>query len=94
MLVGVRGGGGDSGGGGKGLWKEVGRPGCASRQFSESTHFRVDLGGPLWGGVSLQSVGWRGLGSWDPQKVRWSFQSVGGTYCCGPSWFKRVCSWF
>ena len=69
MWVGVRGGGGDSGGGGEGLLKEVGRLGLGVHQFGESKCLGRLWGGSLCGGGSLQSLDGQVWGSQDLQGI-------------------------
>jgi hypothetical protein len=88
MWVGVRGGRGNSEGGGEGLLNEVGRLGLGARQFGESERLGRLWGGSLCGGRSLQSLEGQVWGSRDLQEVRTLLRSAGGTYRGGPSWFE------
>ena len=56
MQVGVRGGRGDSDGGGEGFLNDVRRLGLGARQFGESKHLGRLWSGSLCGGRSLQSL--------------------------------------
>jgi hypothetical protein len=93
MEVGVRGGGGDSGGGEE-LLNDAGRLGLGARQFGESESLGRFWGGSLCGGGSLQSLDRQVWGSRDLQGVRTSLRSAGGTYRGGPLWFEPAGPWF
>jgi hypothetical protein len=55
--------GGGDWGGGEGFLKEVGQLGLGVRQSGESERLGFGVKGSIWGGRSLRSLDWWGLGS-------------------------------
>ena len=66
-------------GGGEELWNVAGQLGLGACQFGLSKCLQLWIGRSLWGGGSLQSLEWWGLGNWVPGEVQLSPQSAGGT---------------